>query len=52
LKMKRLESHGLAVTASILAMLPCTSPCCIIGLPLGIWALVVLSKPEVKSAFR
>jgi hypothetical protein len=52
LKMKKLESYGLAMTASILAMIPCLSPCCLIGLPIGIWALVVLSKPEVKSAFH
>jgi GYF domain 2 len=52
LKMKKLESYGLAMTASILAMIPCLSPCCVIGLPIGIWALVVLSKPEVKSAFH
>jgi len=52
LKMKRLENHGLAVAASILAVIPCTSPCCLLGIPAGIWALVVLSKPEVKSAFH
>jgi hypothetical protein len=52
LKMKKLENHGLAMTVSIIAMIPCLSPCCVIGLPIGIWALVVLSKPEVKSAFH
>jgi len=52
LKMKKLENYGLAMTASILAMIPCFSPCCLIGLPIGIWAVVVLSKPEVKSAFH
>ena len=51
IKMKRLESYALAVTASILAMMPC-SGCCIIGLPLGIWALVVLCDHNVRSAFR
>lgn len=51
LKMKRLEGHGWAVAASILALAPCISPCCLIGLPVGIWALVVLFKPEVKAAF-
>jgi hypothetical protein len=51
IKMKKLQSYGLAMTASIVAMLPC-SLCCVIGLPLGIWSLVVLSKPEVKSAFH
>jgi hypothetical protein len=51
LKMKELKQWGLAFTASILAMVPCISPCCIIGLPVGIWCLVVLTKPEVKNAF-
>lgn len=51
LQMKALRQWTLAVVASILAMIPCISPCCIIGLPIGIWALVVLLKPEVKAAF-
>jgi len=51
LKMQKLESFGFAMTASILAMIPCISPCCLLGLPFGIWALVVLNKPEVKGAF-
>jgi hypothetical protein len=51
LKMKKLENYGLCMGASIVAMIPCISPCCLIGLPIGIWALVVLSKPEVKSSF-
>jgi predicted Zn finger-like uncharacterized protein len=50
-KMKKLESFGLAMTASIVAMLPCNG-CCLLGLPFGIWALVVLNRPEVKDAFR
>jgi hypothetical protein len=49
--MKKLENYGMAMAASIVAMLPC-SACCVIGLPIGIWAVVVLSKPEVKSAFH
>jgi hypothetical protein len=52
LKMKKLENYGLAMAASVIAMIPCISPCCLLGLPIGIWALVVLSKPEVKSAFH
>ena len=52
MKMKKLESYGWAMTASILALAPCISPCCLVGLPIGIWALVVLAKPEVKSAFH
>jgi hypothetical protein len=50
--MQQLTSHGLAMAAAIIAMIPCFSPCCVLGLPFGIWALVVLSKPEVKSQFH
>jgi len=51
LKMLRLESYGLALTAAILAILPCTY-CCCPGVLFGIWALAVLLKPEVKYAFH
>jgi hypothetical protein len=52
LKLRKFESYGLCMTACILAMIPCTSPCCLVGLPVGIWVLIVMSKPEVKSQFR
>jgi hypothetical protein len=51
-KMKKLESYGLAMTGAILAMLPCNCPCCCIGIPIGIWALVMLNKPEVRMNFH
>jgi len=51
LKMRRLESHGFAVASAILALIPCISCCFLAGIPIGIWALVVLLKPEVKDAF-
>jgi predicted Zn finger-like uncharacterized protein len=50
-KMKTLENYGLAMAASIVAMLPCNG-CCILGLPFGIWALVVLNRPDVRDAFH
>lgn len=50
LQMKGLKSHGLAMAGAIAAMLPCAG-CCWLGIPAGIWALVVLSKPEVKAGF-
>jgi hypothetical protein len=52
IKMKKLEAYGLVMAASILGMVPCLSTCCVLGLAIGIWALVVLSKPEVKAAFH
>ena len=50
-KMQQLQNHQFAVTAAVVAMIPCISPCCVFGLPTGIWALVTLNKPEVKSQF-
>lgn len=51
LKMKRLESHTMAMAAAVVALLPCTSPCCVLGLPFGIWAMVVLMDERVKAGF-
>ena len=48
--MRKLGSYGLAVFAAILAVLPWT-PTFLIGLPMGIWALMVLKQPDVKAAF-
>lgn len=51
-KMMKLSGRGLAMTASILAMIPCfSSYACILGIPIGIWALSVLSNRDVKAAF-
>jgi hypothetical protein len=52
LKMQRLESYGLAITSSILSLIPCLTCCCCLGLPFGIWSLVVLNRPDVRAAFR
>ena len=51
-KMQALHSYEFAFVAAILAMIPCLTPCCLIGLPFGIWALVVLCRKEVKSQFK
>ncbi|MBA2227672.1 MAG: DUF1542 domain-containing protein [Gemmataceae bacterium] len=51
IQMWNLSGLALPVTASILAIIPCISGCCCwIGMPAGIWGLVVLSRPEVKAA--
>jgi len=53
LQMSRLRSRELCLVASVLAMIPCTTAiCCLVGLPMGIWALIVLNRPEVRAAFR
>jgi hypothetical protein len=52
LQMRSLKNFGLAMASAILVMVPCGSYwCCCLGLPIGIWALVTMNKPEVKSAF-
>src|SRR5438094_357839 len=51
LKMMRLQSYGWAMTASVLALLPC-SPANLLGVVVGIWSLVVLNRPHVRAAFR
>ena len=49
LKMRKFESYRLAMTSSILLLLPCTF--CWLGLPIGIWGLVVLCLRPVREAF-
>ena len=51
-RMQSLRSYEFALTAAILAMVPCLTPCCLIGLPFGIWAVLVLSRAGVKSQFH
>jgi hypothetical protein len=47
------KARGFAILASIITAIPClTSACCLLGLPIGIWALIVLFQPDVKAAFR
>jgi len=50
-RMMQGKSYGLAVTASILALLPC-HPASLLGLIFGVWSLVVLSRSNVKAAFE
>jgi hypothetical protein len=50
IRMRKLKSYSLAVTAATLALMPC-SGCCIVSLPCGVWALVVLLNQDVRAAF-
>ncbi len=52
LQMMNMRSHGLCMAAAIMAIIPCLTPCCILGTPFGIWALVVLMDDQVKPYFR
>lgn len=53
LRMMKLQGWVPAVVASFLVMIPCfSSVCCVVGIPIGIWSLVVLFNQDVKRAFE
>ena len=52
IKMLNARGYSLAMLAAILAIVPVTSVCCIPGIPIGIWALIVLLNQDVKAAFQ
>lgn len=53
LRMRTLQTYGLAMTGAILAIVPCIScsGCFGLGEVAGIWAVVVLIDPNVRMAF-
>ena len=51
IQMMRGRSFGLSRTAAILAVIPLTSCCFVIGIPFGIWALVVV-KPSTHKHIK
>jgi hypothetical protein len=50
IRMRQLQSRGLAIVGAILGMAPC-SPVVLLGLPVGVWSLIVLADPAVRAAF-
>src|SRR5262245_24311418 len=50
-QMMKLQSWGMAVTGSVLAMVNVGSCCCVLGIPVGIWSLAVLASPDVITIF-
>lgn len=50
--MLKQKSYRWAMVGAVLAVVPLLSPCCILGMPFGIWALVVLSDSQVSQSFR
>jgi serine/threonine protein kinase len=46
-QMLRLRSYAWALTAAILSVVACS----LIGLPMGIWALIVLARQDVRETF-
>jgi len=50
-QMKGLLNYSHSRNAAIVACIPCVGPCCLLGIPFGIWALNILGRPEVYNAF-
>jgi hypothetical protein len=51
--MRSLKAYPVALMAAIVSAIPClfTSCCCVFSMPAGIWAIVVLMKPDVRAQF-
>ncbi len=51
-KFMNLGSKGLVIFASILTLTPFTAGCCcVIGLPVGIWAIIALNSQVVRDGY-
>jgi hypothetical protein len=51
LQMLGARKYSMAKLAAILSLIPCTSLCCLLGIPAGIWALITINKPDVRAMF-
>jgi len=51
INMLKLKKQGTAKMGAILACIPLCSPCVVLGIPFGIWALVTMGRPDVKAMF-
>ena len=49
--MLRLKGYSGAMTAAIVSVIPLCSPCFVLGIPFGIWAIVLLRRPDVRNRF-
>lgn len=52
LMMLKGKNYGFSVVAVVLSSIPCFGPCCCLGMIPGIWALVILFKPEIRAGFQ
>jgi hypothetical protein len=52
LQMMRRKMWGLALAGSIIAMLHINQGCCCVGLPIGLWCVIILCMPSVRSLFE
>jgi hypothetical protein len=47
------RSRAWAMTGAVLSIFPCFGGCCcLLGIPLGIWVLVLIQKPSIREVLR
>jgi cytochrome c oxidase assembly factor CtaG len=51
-KMGMLQSLPLSYGAAILCLIPFVSPFVVLGVPFGIWILLLLKRPHIRLAFQ
>lgn len=51
IQMLKAQSYSFAKAAAIICLLPFSSLCFVLNMPIGIWALWVLSRPSAKASF-
>ncbi|MBA4190167.1 MAG: hypothetical protein C0467_19455 [Planctomycetaceae bacterium] len=49
--MRGFSLYPVCIISAVVTIIPATTGCCFTGVPFGIWALVVLNRPDVKAAF-
>lgn len=45
------KSYAFSLITAVLAVIPRLSPCLVLGIPFGIWALIVLADEQTKANF-
>jgi hypothetical protein len=50
--MLSLRFRGLALLGCVLAILDLSFACCLLGAPIGLWALIKLLDPQIRSLFK
>ncbi|WP_372723046.1 hypothetical protein [Novipirellula sp.] len=49
--MLKRKAYPLAMAGAFLALVPICGPCFVLGIPFGIWCLVLLFQADVKNSF-
>jgi len=51
-KMRVLKNYRASHLAAVLAIVPLCGPLVFLGVPLGIWAIFVLDRPDIRHSFE